>query len=107
MLGRESEICHVTSESAAVNKQAVLLGGTYKAEITLAAGDSLTVTMNGKDVTSSCVKGGKIEIAEVSGDVTVRIKRAPRTFRWELEDDVFDTVDSETYTQNKRYGVTY
>ena len=56
--------------------------------------------MNGKDVTDTCCKDGVVEIAKVIGDVTVEIKRAPRTFRWELEDDVFDSVTENGYAAN-------
>ena len=87
MLGRNTEIRHVSSPQGVVAEQAVLLGGSYCAEAAVAEGYSLVVTMDGKDVTADVCKDGTITIEEVSGDITVEtaITRAPLQFRWSFD----------------------
>ena len=101
MLGEKAEICHVLSEKDAVKEQAVLLGGSYRAEIAVENGYTVSVIMNGKDVTEEVCADGVICIEEVTGDIEVTAVREAKNFRWELQNDVFDTVSENEFTENK------
>ena len=100
MLGQEAQICHVTTKSGAVKEQAVLLGRSYRATVSLKEGERLTVTMGGKDVTDQCCVGGEIQIASVTGDVSVEIRRAPKSFRWELDGNAFASLSANGFSDN-------
>ncbi|MBR3935958.1 MAG: SGNH/GDSL hydrolase family protein, partial [Oscillospiraceae bacterium] len=95
MLGEESEIRHVISKDGTANEQAVLLGGSYNAEIELPEGYTLSVKMSGEDITDEVYSGGKIFIEEVTGDIEITAERGLQNFRWELKDDVFDSVSGK------------
>jgi len=98
MLGRESEIRHVTSEQGIVAEQAVLLGGSYRAEADVPEGHSVSVIMDGTDITDKAYEDGIITIDEVTGDiaVTTAITRAPMNFSWELVDgELISTGEDE------------
>ena len=106
MLGREAEICHVTSEDRAVAEQAVLLGGSYNAEVNNPQGCSVVVTMDGKDITAGVYKDGRIIIAEVTGDIHVAtvINREPQNFRWEFQEGGLTSVGSSENILTKLPG---
>ncbi len=101
MLGEDAEIRHVTSESGIVKEQAVLLGGSYSSEVELPEGYTLSVVMDGKDVTEEVYSGGKILIEEVTGDIEITAKRGAKNFRWELENDVFVSVTENGFSENE------
>ena len=95
MLGREAEIRHVTSNGV-VPEQAVLLGGTYNAEVTLQGGYSVAVTMAGEDITAETYQDGKVTIDEVTGDIVITANRQPMNFAWELNgDELVSTGEAE------------
>jgi len=87
MLGKESEIRHVTSGNGTVAEQAVLLGGSYGARVTVPEGHTLSVTMDGEDITEEAFSNGSIYIANVTGDIAVALKRGAESFRWEMQND--------------------
>ncbi len=87
MLGKESEIRHVTSGNGTVAEQAVLLGGSYGARVTVPEGHTLSVTMDGEDITEEAFSNGSIYIANVTGDIAVALKRGPESFRWEMQNN--------------------
>ena len=105
MLDEKAEICHVTCENDAVKEQAVLLGGSYSAEVALQEGYSLTVTMGGEDVTEKVYQDGKITIDEVTGDIAVYavINREPMNFGWALKDGELVSVGE---TENSLRKIT-
>ncbi len=101
MLGEKAEIHHVTSKDGTVKEQAVLLGGSYSAEIELPEGYTLSVKVDGEDITDEVYSGGKIFIEEITGDIEISAKRGAKNFRWELKDDVFDSVTENGFSENK------
>ena len=106
MLGRTAQICHVTSQSGAVAEQAVLLGGSYRAEVDIRQGYSVRVTMDNKEITDEVFHDGKITIAEVTGDIQVEtvVKRDPLNFRWEFNDGEPVSVGSAENMLDKLSG---
>ncbi len=94
MLGKDAGICHVTSEDGTVQEQAVLVGGSYSADVELRAGYSITVIMGGKDITADAYSNGKIFVKEVTGDIVIssEIRREPLNFRWEIKDNALVSV---------------
>ena len=106
MLDEKAEICHVTCENGAVKEQAVLLGGSYSAEVALQEGYSLTVTMGGEDVTEKAYQDGKITIDEVTGDIAVYavISREPMNFGWALKDGELVSVGETENSLRKIAG---
>ena len=97
LLGTEAEIRHVSSKDGTVIEQAVLLGGSYRAEVNLQQDQALVVTMNGEDITDSAYSNGTIHIEQVTGDVSVHttIKRDPKNFRWEIQNDTLVSVGQD------------
>jgi len=96
LLGKKTEICHVTSQQGIVREQAVLLGGSYSAEAELPEGAALTVTMEGRDITEEVYRNGTILIPRVTGDISVsaEIRREPMHFAWEMVDGALLSVGS-------------
>ena len=106
MLDRQAEICHVTADHEAVAEQAVLLGGSYNAEVNIPQGYSVVVTMSGQDVTADVYQDGEITIGEVTGDIHVEtvINRDPQSFRWEFRNDTLTSVGSSDNVLTKLSG---
>jgi len=106
MLGKNSEICHVISENGVVAEQAVLLGGSYNAEIRLDGGYVPVVTMDGKDITAEACQDGKITIGEVTGEITITatVNRQPMHFSWEIVDDELTSVGTSENPLKKLTG---
>ena len=106
MLGRDSEICHVTSKDGTVQEQAVLLGGSYCADVELREGYAVVVTMNGEDITADVCSNGKICIEEVTGDIAVytTIQRDPVDFRWKTQNDELVSVGDANNGLSKLEG---
>lgn len=106
MLDKESEIRHVTADHGAVAEQAVLLGGSYKAEVKIPWGYSIVVTMGGKDITIDAYKDGVIAITEVTGDIHVEtvINRTPQNFRWEFRDGILTSIGASENVLTKLSG---
>ena len=100
LLGKEAEIRHVISEDNTVKEQAVLLGGSYSAEVNIPEGYTLSVIMDGKDITEDAYSKGKIFVGEVTGNIEVSAKRGPQIFRWELSEDAFVSVTTGSNTEN-------
>ncbi|MBQ6686833.1 MAG: SGNH/GDSL hydrolase family protein, partial [Firmicutes bacterium] len=100
MLGRTAEICHVTAEKGVVKEQAVLLGGSYSSEAELPNGYSVVVTMDGKDITDEVCEDDKIVIKEVTGDIEIGLRREAKNFRWQLNNDEFDSADEKGFASN-------
>jgi hypothetical protein len=107
MLDKESEIRHVTADHGAVAEQAVLLGGSYKAEVKIPWGYSIVVTMGGKDITIDAYKDGVIAITEVTGDIHVEtvINRTPQNFRWEFRDGILTSIGASENALTKLSGI--
>ena len=89
MLGTQAEIRHVTSEDKTVKEQAVLLGGSYSATVDLREGESAVVRMNGEDITAQAVRGNRITVSKVTGDmeITTSLRQTSLNFRWEMQDN--------------------
>ncbi|MBQ3560576.1 MAG: Ig-like domain-containing protein, partial [Oscillospiraceae bacterium] len=101
MLGKEAEIRHVTAEKGAVKEQAVLLGESYTAKAEVPESYTVSVFMEGKDVTEEVYSNGIISIEKITGDVEVKAVREAMNFRWELNNDVFDSVSGNDFSENK------
>ncbi len=106
MLGKDAEICHVTSEDGTVREQAVLLGGSYYTDIELQEGYSVIVTMDGEDVTDEVCNNGKISIEKVTGDIAIctTIQRDPFNFRWEMQEDALISIGDTDNALSKLAG---
>lgn len=106
MLGKEAEICHVTADDGAVAEQAVLLGGSYHAEVNISQGHSVVVTMEGNDITAGAYQDGRIAIAEVTGDIHVKtvINRDPQNFRWAFQNGTLTSVGTSENVLTKLSG---
>ena len=106
MLGQSAEICHVTSNDDTVREQAVLLGGSYSAEVQLPEGYSIVVTMGGKDITKEVFVNGKISIRNITGDIAINatIQRNPLRFRWELQNNTLISAGDDDNTLTKLAG---
>ena len=66
-----NNLTNCTSSNSATS---IAKGSAYSATITPNSGyqiNSLTVTMGGKDITSTAVSGGKINISEITGDIII------------------------------------
>ena len=106
MLGKDVEICHVTSEDGTVREQAVLSGSSYCTDVKFQNGYSVIVTMSGENITDEVFKNGKISIDAVTGDISISsvIQRNPLAFRWELQNDVLVSVGNTDNPLTKLAG---
>ena len=106
LLGRDAQICHVTSTDGTVQEQAVLLGSSYSAAVKLQDGYSVVVTMNGVDITQEAFTNGQIIIDDITGDIEVHtiIHRDPQNFRWELQQDALVSVGTNDNAVKKLAG---
>lgn len=87
---------HVSADCVAEKK--ILAGQSFSAELGTESSYEMTVrvTMGGKDITDSVYENGVVTIDAVTDDVTITAKgfHAPRHYRWQLEEDVFDGEDN-------------
>ena len=63
----------------------------------------VSVTMNGTDITASCLTGNRISIPKVTGNVVITAKpgqREPLSFRWETQGDALVSVTTDGNTKN-------
>ena len=111
MLGKKAEICTVTNTlSEVVNDNpaaSALVGGCYTANLSATAGGqsmTVTVTMNGMDVTADCYADGKVTISNVTGNIaiTATAQREPMNFRWDFRNGgLLSTGDSGHHYQRR------
>ena len=106
LLGKDAQICHVTSADGTVREQAVLMGGRYNAEVELQDGHAVVVAMNGVDITQEAFSDGKITISNITGDIEIHtiIQRDPLSFRWELQQDALVSVGTDDNGVKKLAG---
>ena len=106
LLGKDAQICHVTSADGTVKEQAVLLGGSYSAAVKSQDGHTVVATMNGVDITQEAFTNGQIIIDDVTGDIEVHtvIHRDPQSFRWELQQDALVSVGTTDNAVKKLAG---
>ena len=95
LMGRQAELCTISYSLNGIESSNAtahtLIGGEYHAVLSAADGRSdisVSVTMDGEDVTASCYQNGEITIANVSGDIviTASVIKEPANYRWELID---------------------
>ena len=63
----------------------------------------VSVTMNGADITGSCLAGNRVSIPKVTGNVVIAAKpgqREPLSFRWETQGDALVSVATDGNTKN-------
>ena len=88
-----------------------ILGGSYSASLALSDGYSdmtVTVTMDGQDVTDCVYEGGIITVETVTGDIVITAEavKAPMSYCWEFDGTDLVTVGDTENTLTRLAGTT-
>lgn len=110
MLGKDTSVCNISANYEGVIgdqlKGSVLKGESYRVKLSVQTGYenlSVTVKMEGKDITAQCYQNGEIYIAAVNGDVTIEALavKMPASYRWEFDGNSATNITANRNSANE------